>query len=302
MQGWIIIDLKGTEFEAYLRAINLPNTEYVYLYDIELEIDANEKDRICVAGEWMKRPDYVICTLEDVLQNNRESTEVTYRVLDHLDAMGVYCMPKPDVLRKSIDKLRAGQLMVKAGVPTPHTLALTSHTTPERVVQQLGLPLIVKIPDGAKGQGVSLIHTLDELKSVMKQGLTNRADLLLAQEYIATSKGRDVRVTLADGELIFAIVRDNTHNKEFRSNVSLGGKAMVIEPTEQMLDLARRAARAVDSDFCGVDLLFTEDGFTIGEINSLPGYTEGSYNGEELNKRYLRMLMEMIARKVTANK
>lgn len=299
MKGWFISDYKGSEIEKKFLSLNSPNVELVHLESIELVIDSNHPDSMLVSGKWVKKPDFAICTIVNPLHGDMEYMEYIYRVLDHLESMDVYCFPKPEVMRKTGDKFRTAQLLTKAGVPTPLTALLTKNSNPQRVVEQVGLPIVVKIPDGSKGQGIFLVHNQSELEELMQEHLKSIKDVLLAQEFIKESKGKDIRITLAMDDLIFSILRDNTKNDDFRSNVALGGIATIIEPTEQMMDIALRASRALDADLCGVDLLFTDKGFVVGEVNSFPGvsYTD-SYKGENLARRYVRMLIELISHRV----
>lgn len=300
-KGWFISDVKGSPIEQMFLSMNVPNMDLVHLEDVELVIDYNHPNSLLIGGQWVEKPDFAVCTLVSALHEDMTYMEATFRLLDHLESMDTYCFPNSELMRKSSDKFRTAQLLARAGVPTPRTYVLTPKSNPNFIVEELGLPVVVKIPDGSKGQGVSLAHNLDELKALMQAELKQPADILLAQEFIATSKGRDVRVTLADGELIFALFRDNSHNDDFRSNISLGGNASVIEPTEEMMNIARRAAKAVNADLCGVDLLFTENGFMVGEINSFPGsLATYFYKGENLTQRYIRMLMQMIVKKIAA--
>ena len=303
MKGWFISDVKGSNVEQLFLSMKVPNIDLVYLEDVELVLDYNHPNQFLIGGQWVEKPDFVLCTLESVLHEDMSYVYTISHLLEQLGLMGVYCFPNPELMSKSGDKLRTAQLLAQAGVPTPRTYMLTQKSNPSFIAKELGLPVVVKIPNGSKGQGISLAHNVDELNALMQDELKQPGDILLAQEFIATSKGRDVRVTLADGELVFSLLRDNTKNGDFRSNVSLGGTASIIEPSEEMMDIACRAAKALGADWCGVDLLFAENGFMVGEVNSFPGLIDNMYyKGEDLKLRYIRMLMEMIAKKVAEKK
>ena len=297
LQGLVICEPNDPELEPVKKAGLLPNVRWIRMQDIQIMLDGNHPDEIYVAGEWLPKPDFALAKpTED------GNVDAFMRLLQYLKTMGAYTFPKADAVINTLDKLRTANLLLQAGVPTPKTIVLTAHTPLDWLVEQLGLPIVVKVPDGEKGKGVCLIKTKEELKAVVELGLSGDR-MLLAQEFIATSKGRDVRVVLAEGELVFALTRDNTRNGDFRSNVAQGGVDAVIEPTEQMLDMARRAQKAVGVDWCGVDLLYTSDGFTVGEVNSLPGFSENSiYQGELVKLRYMRMLLQLITRKSIENK
>ena len=114
-----------------------------------------------------------------------------------------------------------------------------------------------------------LIHNDAELDEYM-ENLTGSVTYI-AQEYIASSKGRDLRVVMLGGKKLFAIVRSAATADEFRSNVHLGGTIKEVDIDEDTHTLCKKIAGLYDLDLIGIDLLYAEDGFIVAEVNSFPG-------------------------------
>ena len=132
------------------------------------------------------------------------------------------------------------------------------------VAERLGFPMVVKKSFGSFGVGVQLVHGMPELKETAQEFLHEPH---FYQRYIAQSAGRDVRVIVIGGKVVAAMKRI-AQKQEFRSNIELGGKGERIELPQAYADTAIKAANALGLDYCGVDLLFGEDGATVCEVNS----------------------------------
>lgn len=292
MKGWIIKDRKDSKFEEQFQNAKAYGIDVIYLYDIQLEVDNQNEGKIYVGGSYQEKPDFVYCFFEGIAE---DATDMNYHlyVLDQLDMLGVFCFHKAADLVNTCDKLRCYQLLKKAGVPVPRTILLSEHTPLEWVSESLGFPMVVKLENGSKGRGVCLVQGLKELKNIAEL-YCNNGRTLLAQEFIATSKGRDMRITLCNDELIFSVIRDNTKNSDFRSNVSQGGDALMVQPSKEAMDIAVKASQALGLCYCGVDLLFGPDGFIIGEINSMPGIPDEPFEGENCRVIMYKKLLKTV--------
>ena len=134
----------------------------------------------------------------------------------------------------------------------------------DKVIEQLGLPLIIKESYGSMGKGVYLATNKDELIA-----LTNSLKLkpYIYQQYVGAKKGKDVRVIVIGGKVQCAILRENQN--DFRSNVAQGGKATAFTLPDEFIKTAETCAKTLGLDYCGVDLLFADDGSPIVcEVNS----------------------------------
>ncbi len=134
----------------------------------------------------------------------------------------------------------------------------------QKVAMELGFPLVVKKSYGSFGAGVHLVPGMPELKEV--------AQTLLRvphfyQEYVAESKGKDIRVIVVGGKALGGMERVATGD-EFRSNIELGGKGYAVALPEEYVRMAELAAKALHLDYCGVDLLEGQDGPILCEVNS----------------------------------
>lgn len=186
-----------------------------------------------------------------------------------LEAAGV----KPLIPLGEIDAARCKVLsygrLAKAGLPFPRSRIFFKETDLNGVVKDLGYPFVVKPNGGHGGFGVELINNEDELKKC-KENLV-QGETYIAQEYVATSKGKDLRVVLVNGEILNAITRTNSNPDEFRSNLDQGGVQQDITPDDKVSELAKKAAALFDMPLLSVDFMYTETGYTIVEVNAFPG-------------------------------
>ena len=135
----------------------------------------------------------------------------------------------------------------------------------ETMFSLLGSPLVVKEVYGSFGQQVYLCHDIEEAKELLARVGGRR---LIFQKFIASSFGRDLRLNVVGGRVIASMLRYNEHG-DFRANISNGGSMQPHAPTPEEEELAVRTAELLGLDFCGVDLLFGEDGSPIlCEVNS----------------------------------
>lgn len=292
MKGWIIKDRKNSKFDEQFAMAKAYGVDVVYLYDIQIEVDPLNDMRIYVAGAYQEKPDFVYCFFEGIVE---DATDMSYHlyVLEQLNMLGVFCFHKAEDLVNTCDKLKCYQLLRKAGIPVPHTIMLTEHTPLDWVSETLGFPMVVKVENGSKGRGVCLVRDAKELKNISEL-YCDKGRTLLAQEFIATSKGRDMRVTLCNNELIFALIRDNSKNSDFRSNVSQGGEALMVRPPKEAMDMAVKAAQALGLCYCGVDLLYGPEGFIVGEINSMPGILDEMFEGENCRDLMFKKILKTV--------
>ena len=134
----------------------------------------------------------------------------------------------------------------------------------EKVAQELGFPLVVKKSFGSFGTGVQLVHGMPELQKAAEECLHLPH---FFQSYIAESHGRDIRGIVVGGRALGCMERVG-QNGEFRSNIELGGIGRKIDPPQAYLRAAECAAQTLGLDYCGVDLLLTENGPVVCEVNS----------------------------------
>ncbi len=197
-------------------------------------------------------------------------TNTDARIIENLLlSLGVKCISNPAEQSVVKSKIATYNRMAKAGLPIPRTLAFFNHPDKELIKKNFSYPFVVKPDNGLGGEGVALIHDdkeLDDYLANLQYGVA-----YMAQEYISSSRGRDLRVVILKGEVLLCVLRQATDPNEFRSNVHVGGKAKVCEIDEKTADLCKKAAAMFDLKVIGLDLMFTENGFVFSEANGFPG-------------------------------
>lgn len=184
-------------------------------------------------------------------------------------AMGVFCVVKPESILQSRNKWTSFQVLAQARIPVPDT-ALGNTGNIEALLEQFGdPPYIIKLLQGTHGHGVILAETYASALSTIETLQTARA-LFVVQEYIEESDGADIRVIVVDGKVIAAMKRQS-RSDDFRSNLHRGGSSEVIALDYQQENVALRAARALKLGVCGVDILQSDRGPLVLEVNSTPG-------------------------------
>lgn len=279
LYGWIlysgkeVMEIIRLREEAAKAGMNL---EVVDPGDVELVLDGQEPARVFRKGVSTVLPEFVIAAFI-------EGGDFSYNLglLQQLETQGVLCVNRADTLKKTVDKLLTSQLLAARGVPTPRTILIRKDTSPAFIIARLGLPVVLKINDGSKGHGVVLVQSEKELQNLLEMLEAARCSVpVLAQEFIADSRGRDVRVQVVDGKPIISIMRWNHSPEAFRSNVATGGTPEEFSMTDAIRELSVRVSDILGLNLGGIDLLFKGDGFVVGEVNSMPGFVgiESFYN------------------------
>lgn len=191
-------------------------------------------------------------------------------VLRQFEMMDVFSANRSIAITRSRDKLRSLQMLAASGLGMPKT-AFTNYSKEEKqIIQNLGgAPLIVKLLEGTQGLGVVLAETIKAAKSVIEafHGLKAR---IIVQEFIKEAKASDIRAFVVDGEVVGAMKRTGKEG-EFRSNLHRGGSAEIIKLKRSEKAAAVKAASAMGLSIAGVDMLQSDRGPLILEVNSSPG-------------------------------
>lgn len=191
-------------------------------------------------------------------------------VVRQFEMMKVFTAIESQALLRSRDKLRSLQILSRAGLGLPKTVFTNYSRNVKEIVQAAGgAPVVVKLLEGTQGLGVVLAETDNAAESVIDafNGLKVR---VIVQEFIAEAKGADIRAFVVDGVVVGAMKRQ-AKKGEFRSNLHRGGTAEVIDLTEEEENAALKAARVMGLGICGVDMLKSNHGPLILEVNSSPG-------------------------------
>jgi ribosomal protein S6--L-glutamate ligase len=184
--------------------------------------------------------------------------------------MGVYPLNESVALTRSRDKLRSLQLLSRKGIGLPVTVYASKPDDVKDMIKMVGgPPLVVKILEGTQGIGVVLAETQNAAESIIEAFMGVNASILI-QEYIKESKGVDIRCFVIGGKVVASMKRKGPDG-EFRSNIHRGGTATTIKITPEERSTAVRAAKTMGLNVAGVDLLRSNHGPVVMEVNSSPG-------------------------------
>ena len=191
-------------------------------------------------------------------------------VLRQFEVMGVYPLIESVALSRSRDKLRSLQLLSRKGIGLPITGFANKPGDIRDLIKLVGgAPLVIKLLKGTQGIGVVLAETTKAAESVIEAFMGLQADILV-QEYIKEAGGADIRCLVVDGKVVAAMRRQAAAG-EFRSNLHRGGTASLVKITPAERATAVSAAKILGLGLAGVDLLRSERGPLIMEVNSSPG-------------------------------
>ncbi|MDH3229988.1 MAG: 30S ribosomal protein S6--L-glutamate ligase [Alphaproteobacteria bacterium] len=191
-------------------------------------------------------------------------------VLRQFEMMGVYPLNESVAIGRSRDKLRSLQLLARDGLGLPVTAFASDPKQTDEVLKIAGgAPVVIKLLEGTQGIGVVLGETHKSAKSVIEAFRGAKVNILV-QEFIKEAGGTDIRALVVGGKVVAAMVRKGAEG-EFRSNLHRGGTASTIKITPEERSTATRAAKAMGLNVCGVDMLRSNHGPVIMEVNSSPG-------------------------------
>lgn len=191
-------------------------------------------------------------------------------VVRQFEMMGAYCLNESVAISRSRDKLRSLQLLSRKRIGIPATAFANSPDDIGGLIREVGgAPLVIKLLEGTQGIGVVLAETEKAAASVIQGFMGLRANILV-QEFIAEAGGTDLRCFVV-GDRVIAAMSRSAPPGEFRSNLHRGGSAQVVRlsPAERKTALA--AAKSMGLNVCGVDLLRSDRGPLVMEVNSSPG-------------------------------
>jgi len=191
-------------------------------------------------------------------------------VVRQFEMMKVRTAVDSQAIVRSRDKLRSMQILARAGVGMPKT-AFTNYSdeVPQMIEQVGGAPVIIKLLEGTQGLGVVLAETAKAAQSVI-EAFHNLKARIIVQEFIAESKGADLRAFVVNGEVVGAMKRQGKEG-EFRSNLHRGGTGQLVKLSRAEKAAALLATKALGLDIAGVDMLQSKRGPLILEVNSSPG-------------------------------
>jgi ribosomal protein S6--L-glutamate ligase len=220
--------------------------------------------RIFLADEELKGYDAVIPRI------GASHTFFGTAVVRQFEMMGVYPTNESVAISRSRDKLRSLQLLARKGIGLPVTAFAHDPKAAHSLIEICGgAPLVIKLLEGTQGVGVVLAETSKAAESVIEAFRGLQANILV-QEFIKEAGGADIRCLVVGGKVVAAMKRQGKEG-EFRSNLHRGGTSAVIRITPEERSTAVRAASVMGLNVAGVDLLRSNHGPVVMEVNSSPG-------------------------------
>ena len=259
------------------------NVEQAYM-----KFDANEPQIRYRGGNIVDEFDAIIPRIKPSV------TFYACALLRQFDAMGAYCLNSAEAITQSRDKLQATQLFAKNEIHIPITGFANSPLDTKDLIKMVnGAPLIIKLLESTQGKGVVLAETTKAAESVINAFKSVKTNILV-QEFIKEANGQDIRCFVVGGKVVASMQRQAAKG-EFRANIHQGGTASKIKITLEERKLAIKAAKILRLPVAGVDIIRSNKGPLLLEVNSSPGL-EGIENATGLD--IANIMIESIEKKL----
>lgn len=265
-----------------MQAIVGEDKELLFCEYSTIEISTDKELSITCMGKKIEKPDYFWPLLG--------STD-GFVVENMLLEAGIKSVLDVEELRVARSKVATYQRFAKNGIRIPDTMVFFKDVDPQMLVEKFGYPFIVKPDMGYGGLGVELIRNEKELLAYCQTLSYGQA--YIAQEYIATSKGRDIRVVILHGKYYFSMERCASDPDEFRSNVHTGGMTTLKTLTDEEIAFCEKAASVFKLPILGLDLLIGDGEYVLAEVNAFPGIPGG-----RMQETYLSVLNRFLEGRV----
>jgi len=191
-------------------------------------------------------------------------------VVRQLQKMGTFSAVDADAIIKSRDKLNSLQYLSNEGLGIPNTLFFNNCTDARHNIESIGgVPVIIKLLEGTHGIGVILAETFKTAEAIIETFSKTKQKFVL-QEFIGESKGSDIRAFVVDGQVVASMKR-SAQPGEFRSNLHRGGKSISLPLSSKEVETAIRACEILGLKVAGVDMLQSDRGPLVLEVNPSPG-------------------------------
>ncbi len=272
MKGWIIC--KGKNRDSYE---NRRFREVAQEEGTELEFyDPNDFDIITTKGgrkslihrgREVSLPDFVL---------PRMGSGTTYfglAVIRQLERLKVSVINSAESIERAKDKLHTLQILAADNLPTPKTMLARFPVNVDLIEKEFACPLIVKTLSGSEGKGVFLCENrehLEDLLDILNEARDVNVNFII-QEFVSSSKGKDIRVFVVGGMPIAAMLRKGKEGK-FKANIAAGGSGEPYELNPEVEWLSVKASQLLNLDIAGVDILFDGEHFKVCEVNSALGF------------------------------
>lgn len=219
-------------------------------------------------------------------------------VVRQFEMQGAWAMSSSIAITRARDKLRSQQILTKASIDTPKTLVSRNTADIDDLLEQIGLPVIIKLASGTHGNGVVLAETKKAAKSALQAFYLYNEDgtNILLQEYVKESAGTDIRAFVVGSRVVASMQRQSLDD-DFRSNLHKGGEGTSIKLTTEEKRIAVQAAKSMGLHVAGVDLMRSNRGPLVLEVNASPGFGIEKITGRNVAAKIIDYVENNAARK-----
>ncbi len=233
----------------------------------DLLVTADDRESVLIDGNLMPLPDFVIPRTYVI-----DTGYFALAVIRQLERLGVRVYNNSACIEMVADKLHTHQILIESDLPTPTTMLAKFPIDVDLVENTIGFPVVVKTLLGVNGTGVFLMEDRKAFEDLMDLiAETNPNIQLIFQKFIAKSRGRDIRLFVLNGRVIASMER-RAKDGGFKANFSQGGSVSEFHPDEKAIDIAIKTAEVLNIQIAGIDLLYADDGYTVCEANTFPGF------------------------------
>ena len=261
-------------------------------------LSLDEKDpKVYYHGKPLPRFDAIIPRIS----NNM--TRYGCAVVRQFEMQKVWSASSSIAIARVRDKLRSQQILTKAGINTPKTVVSRNTADIDDLIEQIGLPVIIKLAVGTHGNGVVLAETKKAAKSALQAFYLYNEDgtNILLQEYVKEAAGEDIRAFVV-GSRVVASMRRKSLDGDFRSNLHKGGEGKSIKLTPEENRIAIKAAREMGLHIAGVDLMRSSRGPLVLEVNASPGFGIEKVTGRNVAEKMIDYVVHNATRRNSKDK
>jgi len=224
-------------------------------------------------------------------------------IVRQFEMQGAWTASSSLAIVRARDKLRAAQILAKAGVDMPKTVISKNTADIDNLIDVVGLPVIIKLASGTHGNGVVLAESKRSAKSALQAFyLTNEDGTnILLQEYVEESAGMDIRAFVVGSQVVASMQRRSLDD-DFRSNLHKGGEGATIKLTDEEKKIAVRAAHAMGLKIAGVDMMRSSKGPLVLEVNASPGFGIEKITGRNVAGKIIEYVEQNAKRAIKKDK
>jgi ribosomal protein S6--L-glutamate ligase len=219
-------------------------------------------------------------------------------IVRQFEMQGVWSAASSIAITRTRDKLRAAQILTKSGIENPKNLVYRNTTDIDDILDQLDLPVIIKLAVGTHGNGVVLADTKKAAKSALQAFYLYNEDgtSILLQEFVKESAGTDIRAFVVGNRVVASMQRQSLTD-DFRSNLHKGGEGKIVKLTDEEVKVAVNAAKAMGLHIAGVDIMRSNRGPLVLEVNASPGFGIEKVTGRNVAAKIIEYVEHNAARK-----